>query len=151
MHFGLYINPQTPGPEHDYQVTHEILKECEYGEELGFSGVWLRSNTLTATIKVSVHGSRIFQNGAEAVESARTGRYALVLMDVQMPVMDGLTATRAIRQERDRHELPIIAMTANAFDDDRRQCLEAGMNEHLTKPIRPEAFHAALLRCLAAH
>ena len=80
------------------------------------------------------------ENGAVAVEKVSTaapGSYDLVLMDVQMPIMDGYTATRKIRALDDpaRATLPIIAMTANAFDEDRRNALESGMNGFLSKPI----------------
>ena len=80
------------------------------------------------------------KNGAEAVEKVKNsepGNYDLVLMDVQMPVMDGYTATRKIRALDDpaRAKLPILAMTANAFDEDRRNALESGMNGFLSKPI----------------
>ena len=80
------------------------------------------------------------ENGAEAVEKVKNstpGKYDLVLMDVQMPVMDGYTATRKIRALDDpaRAKLPILAMTANAFDEDRRNALESGMNGFLSKPI----------------
>ena len=80
------------------------------------------------------------ENGEVAVEKVSTaapGSYDLVLMDVQMPVMDGYTATRKIRALDDpaRAKLPILAMTANAFDEDRRNALESGMNGFLSKPI----------------
>jgi signal transduction histidine kinase/DNA-binding response OmpR family regulator len=87
-------------------------------------------------------------DGVEAVERVRTQDYALVLMDVQMPRMDGLAATRAIRALPGREALPVLAMTADAFDDDRRQCLEAGMNDLVSKPVDPHALFAQLLRWL---
>ena len=73
----------------------------------------------------------------EKVSTAAPGSYDLVLMDVQMPIMDGYTATRKIRALDDpaRAKLPILAMTANAFDEDRRNALESGMNGFLSKPI----------------
>ncbi len=88
-------------------------------------------------------------DGAVAVELARTGRFDLVLMDMQMPVLDGLAATRALRALLGP-ALPIVAMTANAFSEDRAACLAAGMNDHLAKPVDPEHLYSILLRWLPA-
>jgi len=89
-------------------------------------------------------------DGAEALAKVRDGQgaYDLVLMDVQMPVMDGLSATRAIRALPEMDALPILAMTANAMPGDRERCLEAGMNDHLAKPIDPDTLFALLERWL---
>src|SRR5262249_45937213 len=78
------------------------------------------------------------ENGAIAVEKTSHQEYDLVLMDMQMPVMDGVAATKAIRSNPRYQSLPIIAMTANAMERDRQMCLAAGMNDHLAKPIDPE-------------
>ncbi len=88
----------------------------------------------------------IANNGKEALDMALARPYELVLMDMQMPVMDGLEATREIRKHKDSGALPILAMTANASQADRELCVSAGMDEHITKPIDPEKLFAALLR-----
>ena len=73
------------------------------------------------------------KNGQEAVEMAEKGGYDIVLMDIKMPIMDGLEATKAIREKFP--DLPIVALTANAFDSDRQLALEAGCNDFLSKPV----------------
>ena len=87
-------------------------------------------------------------DGGQAVEAAARGGLAAVLMDMQMPVMGGCDAARAIRALPGMTGIPIIAMTANAFDDDRDQCLRAGMNDHIAKPVSPDAFYRCLLSWL---
>ena len=89
-------------------------------------------------------------NGEEAIRLLGEGAYDLVLMDMQMPVMDGLTATRQLRKDPKFTDLPIVAMTANAMAGDREKCLEAGMNDHLAKPIDPDKLFEALLRWIQA-
>jgi len=69
-------------------------------------------------------------------------------MDVQMPVMDGLAASVAIRRQENNTHTPILAMTANAFSEDRIRCIEAGMNDFISKPFEPEALFAMLLKWL---
>ncbi|MCH9044824.1 MAG: response regulator [SAR324 cluster bacterium] len=80
----------------------------------------------------------LVSNGQEAVDAVARTHFDLVLMDVQMPVMDGLTATRAIREQFGQDDLPIIAMTAGATDGDRERCIGAGMNDYVAKPIMPD-------------
>ena len=90
----------------------------------------------------------IAQQGEEAVTMIELKPYDLVLMDLQMSVMDGLEATRKIRQLPIGQNLPIIAMTANAFEEDHRRCLDAGMNDFVAKPVVPEGLYAVLVRWL---
>jgi two-component system sensor histidine kinase/response regulator len=94
----------------------------------------------------------IANNGREALEMARAGRgrYDAVLMDVQMPEMDGLTATREMRSDPGLRDLPILAMTANAMKSDLDACADAGMNDHITKPIERKALIHTLRRWLPA-
>lgn len=88
-------------------------------------------------------------DGDEATELAGMHAYDLILMDVQMPNMDGLESTRRIRLLPQCERTPIVALTANAFADDRRRCLEAGMNDFIAKPIDPNALFAIILKWLA--
>lgn len=87
-------------------------------------------------------------NGVQAVEKVLSKDYDLILMDMQMPRMDGVTATREIRKMTGREKVPIIALTANAFSEDRARCLAAGMSDFLAKPVEPEKFYSMLLRWL---
>jgi len=90
------------------------------------------------------------ENGAVALEAARAGGFDAILMDVHMPVMDGLTAARAIRAlEGPAGQVPVIAMTADVLPENVERCRQAGMVDHVAKPVRPDALHAALLRSLA--
>ena len=89
----------------------------------------------------------VVHNGVEVLQALERQKYDVILMDVQMPDMDGLEATRRIRQEYTGARRPwIIAMTANAMDSDRKNCFDAGMDGYLSKPVRIEALEAELTR-----
>ncbi len=95
----------------------------------------------------------LVENGQMALErfrDAREGEFDAILMDVQMPVMNGYDATRAIRalERRDAGQIPIIAMTANAFAEDEKEALAAGMNVHLAKPINIELLKEVIVQYL---
>ncbi|MEX1118483.1 MAG: response regulator, partial [Terrimicrobiaceae bacterium] len=98
--------------------------------------------------------SEMVENGLEAVETHAKTPFDVILMDVQMPIMDGITATMEIRRREDfhdlKHQVQIIALTANAMAGDRERCLKAGMNDYLSKPIRKPSLHKALYRAACA-
>jgi CheY-like chemotaxis protein len=85
------------------------------------------------------------ENGQIALDKISATDYDIVLMDMQMPVMDGVTATQEIRKNERFRNLPVVAMTANAMQGDRDRCMAAGMNDHVAKPIEPEDLWKALL------
>lgn len=89
------------------------------------------------------------EDGQIAVELARHKRYHLILMDMQMPQLTGIEATRIIRADSLNRDTPIVAMTANAFEDDRQACLAAGMDDHIGKPVNPDILFRTLLARLA--
>ena len=113
-----------------------------------------RINQLVVTELLRQHkvDLRVVCNGLEAVEAIKDGHFELVLMDIQMPVMDGLEATREIRKlsNGDYTSLPILAMTSNNLEIDQQRSFEVGMNDHLTKPIDPLVLNQALERWILA-
>ncbi len=126
-------------------------------EEISFDGcrvLVVEDNELNAEIAQCLLEERNFEvdcvhDGAQAVERIRTtkpGTYDVILMDIMMPVMDGLEAARTIRrmEREDCHTLPIIAMSANAFDDDLKKSVECGMNGHLSKPVEVDKLYKTL-------
>ena len=130
-------------------VTHHMIREMGRGV---FRILLAEDNITNQQVAVGILrklGLRAdaVANGAEAVKALETLPYDLVLMDVQMPEMNGLEATRHIRNPQSavqNHQIPIIAMTAGAMQGDREKCLEAGMNDYVSKPISPLALSEAL-------
>ena len=129
----------------------------EQQEEISFEGCHIlvvEDNELNAEIAQSLLEERNFEvdcvyDGAQAVERIKNtepGTYDVILMDIMMPVMDGLEATRTIRamEREDCHTIPIVAMSANAFDDDLKKSVECGMNGHLSKPVEVDKLYQTL-------
>jgi two-component system, sensor histidine kinase and response regulator len=138
-------------------AAHRRYREQQHNTDFDFSPIRGASVLLVDDVELNREvGREILQeagvsvevaiNGQQALEKIRQGKYQLVLMDIQMPVLDGLAATREIRTDARFRDLPILAMTAHAMTGDREESLAAGMNDHLTKPIDPVALYTALLR-----
>lgn len=131
----------------------------EYSKEVSLLGknvLLVEDNDLNRELAKDIiqeHGMNVdvAENGEIAVQKVSTnppGTYDIVLMDIQMPVMDGYTATRQIRQLQNEElaTIPIIAMTANAFEEDRIACIEAGMNDHISKPINIDQMMERIIK-----
>jgi CheY-like chemotaxis protein len=159
----VLIKPVTPSMLFDSAVQalsggdHEPVREVEASPALnldqlrGAQVLLVEDNELNQEVAMGLlepaHMSiDLAENGQVAVRMVAERDYDLVLMDMQMPVMDGIAATKAIRSNPHFRTLPIIAMTANAMDVDREMCREAGMNDHLSKPIDPDAMFATLMK-----
>ncbi len=128
----------------------------DLGRLRGARVLLVEDNELNQQVAMELLGSAdievdLASNGEEGVRRVQEKAYGLVLMDLQMPVMDGFEATRRIRALPGFERLPILAMTANAMAGDRERSLAAGMNDHVTKPIDPDALFDALLQWLPAH
>jgi CheY-like chemotaxis protein len=136
--------------DHNKQCEEHEKKEIKEASIKGVNVLLAEDNELNMEIAEFVlesAGANVIKafNGKEAVEifkESKPGEINIILMDVMMPVMNGLEATRYIRwsNKENARDIPIIAMTANAFTEDRRQVLEAGMNEHLAKPLESEVL-----------
>ena len=132
--------PADPGAETSSQRLHVLVAEDNP----------VNQRLIVRLLEKMGHIPIVAHNGQEAVEAYESRPFDAALMDVQMPVMDGLAATMAIRESEARHpgrrRLPIMALTAYAMRGDRERCLAAGMDDYLTKPIKPEDLSAALDR-----
>ena len=137
------ITPEAEEPELSLAGLHMLIAE----------DVELNAEILTDLLEMEDMTTEWAENGQRAVElfeHSGKGHFSAILMDMRMPVMDGLTATRKIRQlnHPDAQTIPIIALTANAFEEDVKQCLQAGMNAHLSKPVDIERLKALLGKML---
>ncbi len=115
--------------------------------------LWVDDDALIRTVGVTLlkqAGAQVSvaSNGLDALECLLMERFDCIVMDVQMPVMDGLQATRLIRANPLTAHVPIIALTGNTLGDERVRCAAAGMNEFLAKPVAPLQLQAAVARCL---
>jgi signal transduction histidine kinase/CheY-like chemotaxis protein len=161
-----------PGSGSTFWFTAQLKKGALSGEPLSMNDTYVES--AAATLRRLHAGSRVLlaeddpvnreiafellravelevdtaENGTQAVKMAQATQYALILLDMQMPEMDGLEAAQRIRNIEHAKSTPILALTANVFSEDKDRCLDAGMNDHLAKPIFAEALYRAILRWL---
>jgi|GEM_PF-174763 len=145
--------PDTPAPLHPQ--SNPETKARESGPLVGRHVLLVEDNDLNRELATELLVDlgikvTIAENGRDAVDMVDTRTFDLILMDIQMPVMDGLTATKLIRADSRFAALPIIAMTAHAMTGDRERSLNAGMSDHLTKPVDPAALNEMLLRWMPA-
>jgi CheY-like chemotaxis protein len=121
------------------------LKECHAGKRILLAEDEPTNQVVTcALIELVGISVDIAEDGVKALAMVSQNHYDLILMDMEMPNMDGIDATRAIRRAPGHDDLAIIAMTANAFADDKARCLRAGMNDFITKPVDPEILFATI-------
>lgn len=142
--------PKKLQPIHEQEQGADLLKGLE-----GARVLLVEDNEINQQVAMEILADvglivSVANNGQEAVEAVGGTRFDAVLMDVQMPVMDGYTAARIIRQDPRFTDLPIIAMTAHAMAGDQEKSLAAGMTDHITKPIDPEQLFATLAKWLGS-
>ena len=145
--------PRLPGPAYGETATPPLDNPAPLHRLRGRRLLLVEDNLLNQQVASELLQEAglvvdIADNGQIAIDKVQATAYDLVLMDMQMPVLDGVAATVAIRQLPGFAQLPIVAMTANAMQHDRDQCLAAGMNDFVTKPIEPDTLWATLLRWL---
>ncbi len=151
--FSARVGKRNLGPEEQVEETSVLVEPDLQAMPSGAHILLAEDNKINQEVVLALLTDTglevdIANDGLEALEQARAESYDLILMDMQMPDMDGLEATRAIRALPGCATLPIVALTANTFDQDRERCLAVGMNDFLAKPVDPEQLFGTLMRWL---
>lgn len=139
--FMLTFGEQKKNKETQPLITQHSLRESR----IGYKILLAEDNPINQKVALHLlqrqgHQVKIANNGEEVLKSLKKDKFDLILMDIQMPKMDGLKATAAIRlqEKKSKLHIPIIAMTAHALKGDRKKCLDAGMDDYLSKPVNPD-------------
>jgi two-component system sensor histidine kinase/response regulator len=143
--------PAEDGRSHPIVTRHTLAEAKRRGRILLVEDNAVNQRVALRLLEKSGYNADVVSNGKEAVAELKRSLYDLVLMDISMPEMDGYEATRAIRDPRSNvknHNVPIVAMTAHALKDDRQRCLEAGMDDYISKPVQPEKLTEVVERFL---
>lgn len=142
----LFRRPQEKGlPEESQERDHWAMAKIQGARILLAEDNEMNQDVAIALLETAGIDVRVAQNGLEAIAQLNKESYDLVLMDVQMPIMDGYEATRRIRNDERFKDLPVIAMTANVMEEDIQKALNSGMNAHIGKPILPGELYQTLL------
>lgn len=136
-----------PAPAQARSAREEVRPSPERGRILLVEDNMINQKVVLSLLRKRGYAVDVANNGIEALDRLNAAVYALVLMDIQMPMLDGLETTRRIRADQRFKALPVIAMTAHAMNGDKERCLEAGMNGYLAKPVD----HKHLLRTIEQH
>ena len=145
-------NPQLQKPDNKTEINHESKINANFALQYPFQILLVEDNLINQKLAKKVlekmgYKITIVKNGLEALESVKTGKYNLILMDCQMPEMDGYEATMEIRKMSGNiKDIPIIAMTANAMEGDKEKCLLAGMSDYISKPIKIQNIQDILMK-----
>jgi PAS domain S-box-containing protein len=144
--FGHEAITEARGARHGHEIDIEVMRPIQGARILLVEDNHINQQVATEYLNQAMFIVDIAQNGQEALDMLAANNYDCVLMDIQMPVMDGYTATSKIREQERYKELPVLAMTANAMVEDKEAAIEAGMNDHIAKPINPGILFTTLLK-----
>lgn len=148
VRLGKSTAPRVSGAKDEAGALHQVMAALDGGRILVVENHLLNQEVVAEFLGNAGAHTCLAQNGQEALDLLRQETFDCVLMDLQMPILDGYAATRQIRATPALQDLPVIAMTANVSDEDRARCLAAGMNDFISKPFEPYAFYAVIGRWL---